>query len=74
MPVNSPDDALCVHWTLDLKAGGPSRDALPGGRLILVLHIPKLVIGLQETPVNFQPACTVAFVEWSIGTEAIQLR
>ena len=55
MPFNSPDDALCVHWTLDLKAGGPLRDATPGGRMIVILHIPEFVIGLQETPVTFHP-------------------
>ncbi len=66
MPVNPPDDALSVHWTLNLKARGPSWDAFPGGRLILVFHIPELVIGLQETPVNFHPACTVSFVKVDI--------
>ena len=74
MPVNSPDDACSVHRTLDLKAGGPLRDALPGGRLILVLHIPELVIRLQETPVTFHPACTVSVTERSVGIEATQLR
>ena len=74
MPVNPPDDALCVHWTLDLKAGGPLWYALPGSRLILVFHIPELVICLQETPVKLHPACTVSSVEWSIGIEATQLR
>ncbi len=54
MPVNSPDNALCIKWPLDIK-GAIGMWHLLSGRLILVFQIPECFIALHREEMEISP-------------------